>query len=279
VSSSDQQRPRGRKPVTGDDHGKDWASDDAVRHTKEDAITERQFEQMVQATYRMDDDYFARECRLVLFACGRLGMRPGEVAHMKADWVNWEDERIEIPKHEPCTDGRTRDICGHCRGAAEQMADIRTANTLDDHYQSLGRHDVLEPGGHVYELFVDAEPFYAQMWSPKTVNAARKIPYAEASTRAALAVEDYFTHYDEFEASRGVVNRRVDRMARQTESVDVDEIYPHALRATAASYYAARGLSAMDLKALFGWSQFSTAIAYIEESPERLEDALQQLRH
>lgn len=49
--------------------------------------------------------------------------------------------------------------------------------------------------------------------------------------------------------------------------------------ATAASYYAARGLSAMDLKALFGWSQFSTAIAYIEESPERLEGALQQLRH
>jgi site-specific recombinase XerD len=81
-------------------------------------------------------------------------------------------------------------------------------------------------------------------------------------------------------ASRGVVNRRVSRAAEATDgAVDPDDVYPHCLRATAASYFAARGLSAMDLKALFGWSQFSTAIAYIEESPERLADALQQLRH
>lgn len=277
MSSGQPRRQRSR--VTGDDHGKDWASDEGVRHTKEDAITDRQFEQLVQATYRMDGDYFARECRLVLYACGRLGMRPGEIAHMTSEWINWEDERIEIPKHEPCTDGRSGGICGHCRGAAEQMARIRTENALDQHYQALGRHDELEPGGEVAELVVDPEPFYGQMWSPKTVNAARKIPYAKASTRAALAVEDYFQHYDEFQASRGVVNRRVDRMAEQAPDVDPDDIYPHALRATASSYFAARGLSAMDLKAMFGWAQFSTAIAYIEESPERLEDALQQLRH
>jgi len=45
---------------------------------------------------------------------------------------------------------------------------------------------------------------------PKTSAAARDIPYAKTSMRAALALEDYFDRYDQFEASRVAVNRRGD---------------------------------------------------------------------
>lgn len=273
--------PRRAAPVDATDQGKDWThTEDDVRHTKEDAINERQFEAMVRSTYDMDDDYFASECRLVLFCCGRLGMRPGEIAHMKADWVDWENDRIEIPTYEQCTDGRDGGICGHCRQSAEQMADIRTENALDAYYQTLGPREQLEPTRTGRGFVVDADRFEAQMWSPKTENAARKIPYGAADTRAALAIEDYFRRYDSFKASRGVVNRRVTKMAEKTNGiVDPDEIYPHALRSTAASHWVARGLGAINLKSLFGWSQFATAICYLEESPERLEAALSQLRH
>lgn len=263
--------------VQADDHGKDWANTDKVRHTKEDVISERQFEQLVESTYRMDGDYFARESRLVLFAAGRLGMRAGEIAHMKRDWIDWDNQRIVVPTHEPCDDGRGGGICGHCKQAAAQMARIRTRNAIEGRGIDPDTVDIESP--RFDDVRVDPARFHGQMWSPKTQNAARSIPYARASTRAALAVEEYFEHYDEFEASRNVVNRRVDRMAEKVSAVDADKIYPHALRSTAASYFAARGLSAMDLKSLFGWAQFSTAIAYIEESPERLEDSLQQLRH
>lgn len=227
----------------------------------------------------MDDDYFARECRLVLYCCGRLGIRAGELAHMTEDWIDWSSQHIVIPSYEKCTDGRDGGICGHCKGAAKQMARIRTENSLDKHYSQLDNDAILEPGGNVHDYYVDPERFHGQMWSPKTENAARRIPYEKASTRAALAIEEYFDYYDEFEASRNVVNRRVDRMAETSQgSIEPGEIYPHALRSTAASYFSDRGLSVIDLKALFGWSEFSTAIAYVEDSPRQLENSLFQIR-
>jgi integrase len=262
--------------VTTTDTGKDWANTDAVRHTKEDALSEREFERLAKATYSLDGDYFERESRLVLFLAGRLGMRAGEIAHMKKEWVDWDNQRICIPTYQECTDGRNGGICGHCKSAAKQMATTRTENALAE--------DGIDPDSVDYttsefsEYYVDPARFFGQMWSPKTKNASRDIPYGEASKRAAFAIEEYFQHYDQFEASRNVVNRRVERVANQCDEIDADDVYPHALRSTAASYYADRGLSARDLKSLFGWAQFSTALAYIEESPARLEDSLQQMR-
>lgn len=40
------------------------------------------------------------------------GMRVAELAHMQDDWVLWQDERLRIPRHEPCE-------CSDCRSKAE----------------------------------------------------------------------------------------------------------------------------------------------------------------
>ena len=62
----------------------------------------------------------------------------------------------------------------------------------------------------------------AMMWSPKTSASSRKIPLEE-STRAKIVLERYFEKYDEFMASRGVVNRRVTRAAEAAaDEVDAD---------------------------------------------------------
>lgn len=266
-------------PVGVDDGGKDWARTEEVRHSKEDAITARQFERLVESTYRMDDDYFALECRLVLYLSGRLGMRGGEIAHMTEEWIDWDNQIITIPSHEKCTDGRDGGICGHCRGAAKQMAATRSENALQEHYRELAKQSnpILEPGGQAVECLVDPERFEAQMWSTKSHAGARDIPYEKTSTRAALAIEDYFNRFNEFKASRGIVNRRVAKMAEKVGCVNADELYPHALRATAASHIVDSGLGAMHLKQLMGWSEFSTALNYLEESTARLEAALDQL--
>lgn len=66
-------------------------------------------------------------------------------------------------------------------------------------------------------------------------------------------------------------------MAGKTDCVNTSEIYPHALRATAASHLADAGLKAKHLKSLFGWSEFSTALNYIEESTARLKVTLNRL--
>lgn len=228
-----------------------WPSSSDVHHCKEDALSDREFEHLVEATYNLDDDYFALECRFVVFAAGRLGLRAGEIAHMREDWIDWRRNMLVIPRHETCTGGRNGGLCGYCQRAAEQMAD----------------HN---PGLSVAE----AESL---MWKPKTQNAAREVPI-DATTRAAIAVERYFERFDAFQKSRVVVNRRVTRAAEQARDVDPETTYPHALRATAASYYAARGLNSIALKAMMGWASMSTSLNYIEESGERTAQALRDIR-
>ncbi|WEL29839.1 tyrosine-type recombinase/integrase [Haloferax volcanii] len=221
-----------------------------VRHTKEDALSDREFELLVEGTYRMDDDYFALESRLVVFLAGRYGMRAGEIAHMREDWIDWERGMITIPRHQPCEKGRDGKKCGYCRQAAEQMAD----------------HN---PG-------LDFETALKYLWSPKTENSAREIPI-DATARARIALQRYFERFDRFQASRGVVNRRVTWAAEEAEEIDADELYPHALRATAASYYVSRGIDIIALKAMFGWECLSTAQHYLQDSGERTARSLRRL--
>ena len=53
---------------------------------------------------------------MICLLAGRLGLRAGEITHLRADWVNWDRKLIEFPKHEPCE-------CGTCRRQAKQDAD------------------------------------------------------------------------------------------------------------------------------------------------------------
>ena len=223
--------------------------DDDTNHCREDALSVREFERAVEATYRLDDDYFAVEARMILFAAGRLGMRSGEIAHMSEEWIDWRREMIQIPKYERCHNGRDGGICGHCRQAAKQMV---------EHNDGL-----------------DLETAESMMWGPKTEAGAREIPI-DATKRAALALEEYFDRFDQFMASQSTIGRRVSRIAEAAQGLDVDSVYPHALRATCGSYWAARGLNSLNLKALMGWAEIDTALKYIESSGERTAMAVRR---
>jgi integrase len=228
------------------------AVDNQTRHCKEDALSDREFEQAVRATYRFGDDdgYWALEARLILFCAGRLGMRSGEICHLEADWIDWRNNMIEIPRHDTCTKGKDGDICGSCRQAAKQMCE----NNGD----------------------LDMETAEGLMWGPKTSSSAREIPL-DATERAAIAVEEYFEQYDAVPISQSTIGRRVDWIAEEADGLDPETTYPHCLRSTAASYWAAQGLNAVNLKSLLGWSDFQVALNYIESSGERTAQSLRAL--
>lgn len=239
-----------RQDNTGGTSVAKFRVEDQTRHCKEDALSDREFERAVEATYRLDDDYFAVEARMILFAAGRLGMRSGEITHLKEDWVDWRANLIKIPRYARCTDGKDGDICGSCRQAAEQMCK------------------------HNGDL--DIETAESMMWGPKTESAAREIPI-DATTRAEIAIEEYFDRFDGFQSSQTTVNRRVTQMAEEASGLDPATTYPHCLRSTAASFWSARGLNAVNLKALMGWSGFGVALNYIQESGERTARSLRDI--
>lgn len=64
--------------------------------------------------------------------------------------------------------------------------------------------------------------------------------------------------------------------AKIAPELDHTQIYPHALRATAASYYAARGLDVYALQGLMGWKMLKTAEVYIQKSGEHTARKLRQ---
>jgi integrase len=216
-----------------------------TQHSSEAALTDSQFDELVDAAYTLDDEFVA-ECLLVLYAGGRLGLRAGEIAHLRQDWINWNRNIIEIPQHDPCTKGEDGGVCGYCHKAAEQAVSYDDALTMDEALD--------------------------QRWNPKTENSARAIPF-DFDKEVQSVIEAYFDDHDRFDSSRASVNRRVDRVL-DAAGYTQDFCYPHALRATAATWHAYRGVDAVPLQALFGWGDLSTAQKYIRLSGGATQQAL-----
>lgn len=221
-----------------------------VHYSKEYALTDREFELLLEATYEMDD-YFGLEARFIVLTAGRLGLRASEICHIRQSWLDERRRMIVIPGSQRCTQGKDGGLCGSCKQSARQKA----------------KHNA----------DISAEQAKATMWSPKTSAAAREIPF-DADPRAELVVERYLDKYDRFQSSQTGVNRRVTNAAEQTDELDPDRVTPHGLRATAASRFAARGLDVVALQSMFGWAQLSTAHHYIRRSGENTARAIRDIQ-
>lgn len=219
-----------------------------VRNSNQDALSTQEFERLVSAVDELDPEFQA-ETMLILFAGGRLGMRAGEIAHMQETWIDWERKRISIPWNEPCTKGENGDVCGYCLQQAMQAVEHNPDRALQD------------------ELNV--------RWKPKTSNSARSIPF-DFDPRIEAVITTFFDEHSEYPHSRASINRRVDRVLAAAD-MHTDKCYPHALRATAASWHAYEGLNATALQTLFGWNKLVTAEKYIRLSGEATAKALRDV--
>jgi integrase len=221
---------------------------DSCRHSREAALTEREFELLYEASHRLDQPY-RLEAQFVITAAGRLGFRAGEIAHMRRSWVDMNTQMIHVPRHDPCDKGRDGGVCGYCVRSAEDKAA----------HGPISREEALQT-----------------RWHPKTQNSVRKVPYG-FDARTEIVIERFFTEYKRYPRSRLSVNRRVDRVAEECAELDTDAIFPHGLRATAATHHVARGLAPAPLQAMFGWAKMQTAEKYLQTSGDRTDRALRQI--
>jgi len=216
-----------------------------TQHSHERALSESEFERVLEATHELSDP-FDVQCRFVLIAGGRLGMRAGEICHFRQEWIDWDTYQIHIPSFDPCDKGRDGGPCGYCKKRARS---------------AVRHHDDLK-----FETALD------QRWNPKTPNSARAIPF-DFDERVQDVVEEFTFRYDRYPASRASINRRVDRMM-EAAGYRKSKCAPHPLRATAATYMAYRGLPGPALQALFGWSKLGTANKYLRLSGGATQKAL-----
>lgn len=216
-----------------------------TQHSHERALSESEFERLYTATYDLADP-FDVQCRFVLIAAGRLGMRAGEIAHFRNDWIDWDKRQIQVPSFDPCDKGRDGGPCGYCRKRAKSAA---------AHSDELPYEKALE-----------------QRWNPKTSNSARAIPF-DFDQRVDDVVEEFTFCYERYPASRASINRRVDRLL-EVAGWPTSKTAPHPLRATAATVHAYRGVPAPALQSLFGWADLGTAMKYLRLSGGATQQAL-----
>jgi integrase len=220
-----------------------------VRRSADDALDDRTFQRLLEATYELDE-YYDLEARFVLLVAGRLGLRVGEIIHMDVTWIDRRRQMIEIPAHHDCRKGRDDGICGYCRQLASQRASHNDDMTMDD--------------------------ALAERWEPKTDAAVRSVPF-DFHPKTEIVIEQYFDKFSEFKTSKSGVNRRLKKVVSRVDECDWGNIYPHCLRATAASWHASRGVDALTLQSLMGWSDLSTAHRYVRLSGERTQKALHSI--
>ena len=65
-----------------------------VRNSHQDALADAQFDNLVAAAETLEPPFDA-EAMMILYAGGRLGMRAGEICHLKESWIDWEKKHIE----------------------------------------------------------------------------------------------------------------------------------------------------------------------------------------
>lgn len=208
----------------------------STTHSKDDALDAIEFELLFEGASQLDD-YYGIQAQFLVLVLGRLGLRRGEVAHIRESWIDWRNEMIHIPRQQDCHGERNGDgPCGHCRQLAEQRA---------AHNEDITLADAL-----------------SERWSAKTDAAEREV-YFGFDARIRLFIERFFDRFDAWTWSPQAINRRIKKAAEAADRLERADIRPHSLRATAASYHAGRGLEMHSLMQYFGWAQPSTAKCYL----------------
>lgn len=212
-----------------------------VRHASTDAPSRDEFKRLLRAAGLTDTLSRRVEDRFICHACGRLTFRSGELIHFHEGWVDRDRKIIKIPRLDDCS-------CRYCRERVQELAE-----THDD---------------------VDVEDALEVYWQPKYEASIRAIPYGY-SERSIEIVETFLDEVGHLDVAQSTINRRVNTL--QERAGLGGRLYPHALRAAAAFYWAEQGLEAHYLQALMGWKDMRVAVAYIRATGNQLADRINQL--
>lgn len=202
-----------------------------------------------------------------LFNCLMFGgYRINELLHQQADWLHINDDYsksmgldyIQIPQ----------------KGEFCQCRDCKIQAFLEDECKKEGVVYTAAWQKNILKSF-DADTVKGRYWEPKTLDGARKIPILYDVFRNELtkfyAINkrlDYsrqwaWTQIKELSMFAWGYNDLPSMNKKGVYRVPKRDLYPHAIRATAASLWAMRGINATALKEIMGWSSIEIADIYV----------------
>jgi hypothetical protein len=211
------------------------------RTSLSDVLTLDQYRDLLTTAIQIEDREESLTITFLLLMLGRAGLRVGEAIHMTEDWYHADRSVIIVPEHLDCG-------CGLCRHYASSLAD--------------NNEDMF------FEEAID------KYWRPK--GGQRHVPIG--SERTQEIIELYFDEVPYTRISYSTVSRRLKKVAELTDGVDSSSVYPHMLRATAATHYAWAGVRPPALDVIFGWLDEKTKEHYVEKTAFRASKELARVR-
>ena len=175
-----------------------------------------------------------------------LGLRRGEVAHMKKSWVDFNNKRIRIPSHEPCS-------CSYCVKQVKQK--LKQMREPKEKWENVSKEEVMR--------------WY---WQPKSRAGVRSI-YFGFDPEYVQVLKNFFAKYDEWPYSVATAYKRIKKMLKLA---GLGNRIPHDLRKTAATNFAANGIGVFQLMDIMGWDDIQVAKWYVRLAGRESEKALKE---
>lgn len=230
-----------------------------------------------------NEDHNKKLRRLVFSSLTFGGYRANELLHQRPEWIHIGDnesiqlgkkfgfdklDHVRIPaKGEFCT-------CRDCK----LYAFIESQKEPDKEYNKAWYSEKKKE--------FDPKKIEGRYWQPKTKYGARLIPILHPIFKDELQKFYFLQHNIRLDYTRQWVWLQIEDIARGTWGyTEVPSksknplykpyrkpnrvLYPHALRATAATFWADNGMNATFLRKIMGWSNMETADLYVQ-SDEKL---------
>lgn len=231
-----------------------------------------------------NSDRRLKACYIILLA-GRIGLRTGEIQHVRKEWIDWDRGEIAIPQHDPCA-------CMNCWIRAKQKAsdddeDIRdevaelverrmpenTERDVEEIVEEMLRDDdelpqeISEEHGEETDdsQRTTEEILYEERWKPKYERSARRVPFGH-SRRLTAVITEFINEYNHLEITQVAMNNIVEEAAENADGVDPENITIRGLRATAATHYTTFIRNPKALQNLMGWTRIETASRYLRRA-------------
>jgi integrase len=257
-----------------------------TERSSDEALREPTYRRLYLGALEIDNsERQLKACYIILLA-GRMGLRTGEIQHVREEWIDWDRGEIAIPQHDPCA-------CANCWIRAKQKAsgedeDIReeivelfedrvsdgsdrdieeVVDNLPDDDEALPdeiAEEIVGPEDDESERTAEAI-LYEERWRPKYARSARRVPFGHSRRLTAVIVE-FMKKHDHLEITQVAMMNLVEEAAEHADGVDPENITIRGLRATASTHYATYIRNPKALQDLMGWTRIETAARYLRRA-------------
>ena len=256
-----------------------------TERSSDEALRQPTFVRLYRGAFEIDNPDRCLKAAYIILLAGRLGLRTGEIQHVREAWIDWQRGEIAIPRHDPCG-------CMNCWIAAKQKAaddddsvrddivevidkeeNIDSTDELEDHVDILLENlsaddDNIENNNKNDNRNENRDPLeilYQERWQPKYERSARRVPFGY-SRRLTAVIMLFFENNDCLEITQPTMNKLVKEAAENAKGVDPENITLRGLRATAATNYTTCVRNPKVIQDVMGWTRIETGARYIRRA-------------